>query len=77
MGDSTTRIDAIEKDPELPQAALEMHVVRMGRPKVGDGSARIQVTLERRLLARADEYAIEHGMTRSQLIARGLKGILG
>ncbi len=43
-----------------------------GRPKVGDGAERINVTVERSLLKRADGFAKRHKMTRAELIARGL-----
>lgn len=45
----------------------------MGRPRVGAGAARVQVTVERGLLAEADAYARQHGITRAQLIARGIR----
>lgn len=44
-----------------------------GRPKVGAGSRRVQITMEQRLLGRADQFAREKGMTRSELIARSLE----
>lgn len=43
-----------------------------GRPTVGAGSQRVQVSVEKRLLAKADAYAKAHGLTRSQVFARGL-----
>lgn len=45
----------------------------MGRPKVGRGAARVQVTVERGLLEAADAHARRLGMTRAQLIAQGLR----
>ena len=47
-----------------------------GRPRIGDGSVRVQSTLERGLLEQADEFARRHSMSRSQLIARGLERML-
>jgi hypothetical protein len=44
-----------------------------GRPRVGRGAARVQVTVERGLLEEADAYARRNGMTRAQLIARGIR----
>lgn len=44
-----------------------------GRPKVGKGAKVISVTVEGGLLDRADAYAKGHGLTRAQLIARGLE----
>ena len=45
---------------------------RRGRPKVGQGAKRVQITVEQGLLKRADAYAKRFGMTRAQLIAKGL-----
>ena len=47
-----------------------------GRPKVGQGSERINVTVERGLLKRADAYAKANDVTRAELIARGLTLLL-
>jgi hypothetical protein len=44
-----------------------------GRPKIGQGSRRVVTTVERGLLSRADAFAKAHGMTRAQVIARGLE----
>jgi hypothetical protein len=46
---------------------------RRGRPVVGQGAKRVQVSVEGGLLKRADAYAARHGLTRAQLVARGLK----
>jgi hypothetical protein len=48
-----------------------------GRMKTGNGATRVQVTIERALLARADAFAKSQGTTRSELIAKGLKAVLG
>jgi len=48
-----------------------------GRPRVGRGAAKLYISMERSLLKEADTYARKHGMSRSQLIASGLKAILG
>jgi hypothetical protein len=45
--------------------------------KTGNGSTRVQVTIERELLERADAYAKSHGTTRSDLIVKGLKVVIG
>jgi hypothetical protein len=49
---------------------------KRGRPTVGQGSQTISVTVERGLLSRADSYAKERGISRSQLIAKGLAAVL-
>jgi hypothetical protein len=46
---------------------------RMGRPKVGQGSKVVSVSIERGLLQRSDAYARDHGISRAQLIAKGLE----
>ena len=48
-------------------------VVRRGRPKVGEGSVAVLVTMERGLLQRADRFARARGFKRSELVARGLE----
>jgi len=40
---------------------------------VGAGAKRIQVTVERSLLQRADDLAKRENVTRAQVIARGLR----
>ena len=49
---------------------------KLGRPKVGQGAKTISLTVEKGLLKRADAYARQHGMSRAQLIARGIQVIL-
>ena len=44
-----------------------------GRPLVGEGAQRLSITVERGLLAEADSYAAERGITRAQLVAEGLR----
>ena len=49
---------------------------KRGRPRVGQGAASVLVSLERGLLSQADDYAASHNLSRSQLIARSLKGYI-
>lgn len=44
-----------------------------GRPRVGKGAYRINITVEQQLLAKTDRFAKSHGLTRSQLIAHALR----
>jgi hypothetical protein len=44
-----------------------------GRPRIGRGSARINITIERGLLAEADKIGRREKVNRSELIARGLR----
>jgi hypothetical protein len=48
-----------------------------GRPRIGQGSQRIQITMERGLLARADALALKRRITRAQLVAEGVLAVLG
>lgn len=43
---------------------------RRGRPRIGQGAARIQLTMERTLLGRVDAQAQAQGLTRAQFLAR-------
>jgi hypothetical protein len=47
-----------------------------GRPRIGAGAARINVTVEQTLLTHADAYARKHGITRAALVAEGLRRVL-
>lgn len=49
---------------------------KLGRPRVGRGATRITTTVERSLLQRADRFAKAHGLSRAQLIARGLEAVI-
>jgi hypothetical protein len=61
-------------DRQLLRQAREH--ARRGRPVVGRGAAKISATIEKELLGEADRYAHRHGLSRSQLIAEGLKAVL-
>jgi len=63
--------------PASMQAALDRVMKRgRGRPVKGQGAAPIQITLERSLLADADKYARQKGMSRSELIALCLRKVI-
>jgi hypothetical protein len=49
---------------------------KMGRPKVGEGSKVVAVTIERGLLKRVDRYVKAHAIKRAEMIAEGLKLVL-
>jgi hypothetical protein len=68
----------VDHDSKPPQVAGDGVLRRgsKGRPRIGLGAVRVQATLERDLLKRVDAYAARHGITRSQMIARGLERIL-
>lgn len=47
-----------------------------GRPKVGEGAKVVSLTIEGGLLKRADALAKREGVSRAQLVARGLQMVL-
>jgi hypothetical protein len=49
---------------------------RAGRPKIGGGAQIVPVSIERGLLARADEFAQRHHWKRSELVAEGLRLVM-
>lgn len=49
---------------------------RRGRPRVGKGAAKLYISMERGLLKKADSFAKSHGMSRSELIARGVRAMI-
>jgi hypothetical protein len=49
---------------------------RRGRPVVGQGAEKIRVSLERGLLKQADKEAKRLHISRSELIAQGLRSVL-
>ncbi len=49
---------------------------RRGRPRVGAGSRRVQITIEQKLLAKTDALAKQQGLNRSELISIGLQRVL-
>ena len=51
--------------------------VKLGRPRIGEGTKTISLTVEKGLLQQADAYAREHGISRAKLVAQGLRVILG
>jgi hypothetical protein len=59
------------------QKAQELRARRRGRPRIGKGTKRVMVTVERDLLRATDDYARRHGLTRAALIARGLQSVIG
>lgn len=47
-----------------------------GRPRIGKGAAKLYISMERGLLQQADAFARSRGITRSELIARGVRAML-
>lgn len=72
----------LEDDKPLTAADRKLHALAArrgarGRPKIGRGARRIQVTMEQSLLRRVDERAEELGMSRAGFLARAAEKMLG
>ncbi|MFI5379514.1 MAG: hypothetical protein ACHRHE_09470 [Tepidisphaerales bacterium] len=50
--------------------------LRPGRPRVGLGAARINISIERGLLRKADAFARRHKLSRAAVVARSLDALL-
>ncbi|MBU0718558.1 MAG: hypothetical protein KJ749_09950 [Planctomycetes bacterium] len=64
--------------PPTPDAKARLRRAKRkpGRPRIGEGSKAISVTVEKTLLCKVDRIAKRDGTTRAKLIAWGLKAIL-
>ena len=63
--------------PPTPQARKMLRrAAKRGRPPIGQGAEKIRVSMERGLLAQADNVAQALHVSRSELIARGLRAVL-
>ena len=49
---------------------------KAGRPRIGRGTTNISISLEKGLLREFDRFARKAGMSRSELIARGVRAII-
>lgn len=74
---SEADILALSRPPTRGELLKLEAQARRGRPRVGKGAARVQISMERGLLARIDAHARKRRMTRSQLIAEGIRRVLG
>lgn len=59
------------------KAAHRRARAKSGRPRIGKGSQRINITLERSLLQETDRLARRTGLNRSRIIAQSLAVTLG
>jgi hypothetical protein len=50
--------------------------IRPGRPRIGLGAKRINISMEQRLLKKADRFARKHKITRAKLIAESVKAYI-
>jgi hypothetical protein len=55
---------------------LHAEARKRGRPRIGLGAEKIRISLERNLLKQADAAAKRLKISRSELIAQGLRSIL-
>jgi hypothetical protein len=63
--------------PTAQQRAQDRRARRKkGRPRIGQGAKTISVTIEKGLLAKADQLARRLGASRAALIARGLQSVI-
>ncbi len=63
--------------PAPPEAAKKLEQARRrGRPRKGKGAQVISVSVERGLLEKSDRLAKKLGISRAELIARGLEATL-
>lgn len=58
------------------RALLARAARKPGRPKVGQGAQRVLLTIERGLLKEADSAATKLHISRSELVARGLRAAI-
>ncbi len=58
------------------ECKLHAKARRRGRPRIGQGAEKIRISVERVLLAQTDTFAEKHQLTRSEMIARGLRAVL-
>lgn len=56
--------------------ALACAARKGGRPPIGAGAKRINITVEQTLLRHADAYARQKGLSRAAVVAEGLKRLL-
>jgi hypothetical protein len=73
----------VPKDPEEARLhreamakVMESRAKLRGRPRIGQGAAVFNVTMERSLLADVDAFAKRNHMTRAAVIARGVELIV-
>ena len=56
--------------------AFACHAHNGGRPRIGAGAQRINITVERGLLKQVDAFARKIGVTRAALVAEGLRKLV-
>jgi hypothetical protein len=61
----------------LSKADRAAHKRARGRPRVGKGVKIVPVSIERQLLNQADAFAKSHKLKRSEMVAKGLRMVMG
>ncbi len=83
LAEATKRFDepfvALRESKPLTPAMQRMHrrAAKRGRPRVGKGATKLYISMERGLLKKADHFAKAHNMSRSELIANGVRAVIG
>jgi hypothetical protein len=71
------RIGPEDGEPLTPvQRRLHARARRRGRPRKGQGSQIVSLSIEKALLRRAQRLAKAQGLSRSELFSRGLQAVL-
>jgi hypothetical protein len=78
LGAEAEKISYENTRPLTPAArrALARAAGKGGRPRIGAGARRVNITVEQALLKKADTYARKHGLTRAAVVAEGLRKII-
>lgn len=65
-----------DPEEEARHARVMKRLRSRGRPRVGQGAAKFNLSMERSLLKRLDSYAKRNRTTRAAVVARGVEHIL-
>jgi hypothetical protein len=70
------RREFVPTKPLSAKMRATLNRAKRGRPRVGRGAKAVLVSVERGLLSAADAYARKNKLSRSELIAEGLRNLL-
>ena len=78
LGAAAEKVTYCNSRPLTPRdrRALARAAHKPGRPRIGAGARRINITVEQTLLRHADAYARKHGLSRAAVVAEGLARVL-
>jgi len=76
MIDPPARQPTVKEKTAFSRAIKAAKAARRGRPVVGQGATSVLISIERGLLEEADKHAKAKKMTRSELIALGLRTVM-